>query len=249
MLNALRIAFSTLTLFPVSPKTWKETEVKASVAFYPLVGALLGGLLALLAQIHLSHDLKSLLLLLFWVIATAAFHLDGLSDCLDGFFGGANPEERKRIMKDPSIGAYGVTGILLALLFKYVLISHLLSGEESWRWLILIPLAARWAVTLACTVFKAPPGDKGLGSQVVGLSAPFFASATVFTLVLGFGLLKVPALEAILLAAALSLAAGFFSQSRIQGLTGDGMGATIELTEIGLLFLACLLPGKGFLSL
>jgi len=102
-------------------------------------------------------------------------------------------------------------------------------------------------VTLSCVVFKAPVGDKGLGSQVVGLPAPLFAASTVFTLAMGIALLKTPALEGFLLAAAVALMVGFFSQSRIGGLTGDGMGATIELTEMGLLFFTCLAITKGLL--
>jgi adenosylcobinamide-GDP ribazoletransferase len=248
-MKSLLIALSTLTLFPTSPKKWTEKELKQSVAFYPLVGALIGGLLALTGKISISHDLKALVLLSLWVVVTAAFHLDGLSDCLDGFFGGRMPQERRRIMKDPAIGAYGVTGIALDLLFKYILLARLLSDGESWKWLLLIPLAARWAVTLACTLFKAPKGDKGLGSKVVGLSAPWFAASTVLTLALGISLLKTSGLEAMLLAAALALGLGFFSNTRIGGLTGDGMGAIIESSEVALLLFACLAFTKGIFQL
>src|SRR5579883_1169557 len=168
MAKALLLALSTLTLLPVSPKEWKASDVKTSVVFYPLVGLLLGGLLALATQIHLAHELKAALLMFLWVVLTAAFHLDGLGDCCDGFFGGKSPEERRRIMKDPAVGSYGITGIVLALFFKYAFLSSVLSEGEAWKWFLLIPLAARWAVTLSCTIFKAPPGDHGLGSEVVG---------------------------------------------------------------------------------
>lgn len=247
MLNALRIAFSTLTLLPVSPRDWKDKDVRLSVAFYPLVGAALGGLLALFLKIHIAHDLKTLLVLLTWVLVTGAFHLDGLSDCLDGFFGGKNPEDRRRIMKEPTIGAYGVTGIVLTLLFKMALLGHLLSDGETWKFLILIPLAARWSVTLACTLFAAPPGNKGLGSQVVGLEGYCLAISTLVSLVGGWSLFQARSLEAFLVAGLVALGVGALSRSRIQGLTGDGMGAIIETAEVGLLFLACATLAKGFL--
>ena len=249
MLNALLLAFSTLTLLPVSPKDWKEGDVRLSVAFYPLVGAGLGGLLALLFKIHLAHDLKIILILLLWVLATAAFHLDGLSDCLDGFFGGKDPDDRRRIMKDPTIGAYGVTGIALTLTFKIMLLSHLLTEGDYWRPLILIPLAARWGVTLACTIFQAPPGDKGLGSQVIGLESSYFAASTILSLAGGWALLQAPSLEYFLAAGSVAVGVGFLSKSRIQGLTGDGMGAIIEISEVVLIFLACAILSKGFLGL
>ncbi len=246
MLSALRIAFSTLTVLPVSPKKWNPADVKASVAFYPLVGALLGGLLVLIAQIHLAHELKSILLLLLWVVGTAAFHLDGLADCCDGFFGGRTPKDRRRIMKDSATGAYGVTGIVLALLFKYGLLSTLLTGGDGWKWLLLIPLAARWSVTLACTVFKAPPGDKGLGSQVVGFPTSLFAVTSLLSLAVGIGILRLQGFAAFLIAGLIALAVGFLSQAKIKGLTGDGLGATIEISESCCLFFAALTLHGGF---
>lgn len=248
MLNALRLAFSTLTPLPVSPKNWKESDVRLSVAFYPVVGVALGGVLALLSRAHLLHELKAILLLLLWVLGTAAFHLDGLADCCDGFFGGKTPEDRRRIMKDSATGAYGVTAIGLALLFKYSLLSELASGEN-WKWLMLIPLAARWSVTLSCTLFKAPPGHSGLGSQVMGLSPTCFALSTLLSLAGGLSLLKLQALEVFVIAGLAALVVGFFSQSRIKGLTGDGLGATIELGELVCLFFAVLSVHDGFFQL
>ncbi|HJT23618.1 MAG TPA: adenosylcobinamide-GDP ribazoletransferase [bacterium] len=249
MLNALRMAFSTLTLLPVSPKTWKDAEVKASVAFYPLVGAFLGGLLALTTKIHLAHELKAALLMFLWVVVTAAFHLDGLGDCCDGFFGGKTPEDRRRIMKDPAVGSYGITGIVLALFFKYGFLSSVLNEGEAWKWFLLIPLAARWAVTLSCTVFKAPSGDQGLGSGVMGLPTPLFAVATLVSLAVGIALLKLQGLSAFLIAGLVALGVGFLSQNKIKGLTGDGLGATIELSEVACLFFAVYTFHNNFLQL
>lgn len=249
MLNALRIAFSTLTLLPVSPKEWKTSDIKNSVAFYPLVGAALGGIFALTTKIHLIHELKAALVLLLWVVLTAAFHLDGLGDCCDGFFGGKTPEDRRRIMKDPSVGSYGITGIVLALFFKYGFLSTVLSGDDSWKWFLLIPLGARWAVTLSCTLFKAPTGDQGLGSEVMGLSPAFFAATTLVSLAAGIALLKLQGLVVLLIAGIIALGVGFLSQSKIKGLTGDGLGATIELSEVACLTFAVLALHHDFLQL
>jgi adenosylcobinamide-GDP ribazoletransferase len=243
------IALSTLTLLPLSPKEWKEGEVKASVAFYPLVGALLGGLLAALSQVHLNHSLKDILLLLLWVIGTGAFHLDGLADSCDGFFGGQDPQDRRRIMKDPFIGAYGVTAIVLDLLFKFSLLSRLSADGEAWKWFLLIPLAARWGSTLSCTLFKSPHGDQGLGSQVIGLSPAVFAVSTLLSLAAGTWLLKLQGLEIFLATGLVAVGVGFLSQSKIKGVTGDGLGATIELSELSGLFLAVLTLSKGLFQL
>ena len=238
-MKPLLIALSTLTALPVPTGKWSNKDLKASVIFYPLAGAFIGGLLAVCSKILLSADLQALIILLIWVLITMAFHLDGLGDCLDGWLGGKNPAERQRIMKDAAMGVYGTTGIVLTLLFKYVLLVHLLSQGNAWAWLLAIPVAARWAVTLSCLTASAPLGDKGLGSYVLGLSFPAFALSTGLTLPV-FLILGWKWLGALTLSALISFIFSSWSKNRIGGLTGDGMGATIETIEVCLLFLACL---------
>jgi len=233
------IAFSTLTIFPIPTGRWSPTQLKNSVIFYPLVGAVIGGLLALVCKSPLSNDIQALLALLLWVVLTMAFHLDGLGDCLDGWFGGRTPKERRRIMKDAAMGVYGVTGIVLLVLFKYVLLEHLFTNENAWKWLIAIPAAARYAVVFSCMRSTSPSGNKGLGSKVTRLSFPAFCFSSLMTLGLFF-LLKWETFGVLAIAIILSVLISALSKNRIGGLTGDGMGATIEMTEVCLLFLACL---------
>jgi adenosylcobinamide-GDP ribazoletransferase len=247
-MNPLWIALSTLTLIPVSVADPKAADLKRSVIFYPLVGALLGFLLFLLHLLPIGHDLQALVILVAWVSLTGAFHLDGLGDCLDGWFGGRDPKERLRIMKTADLGTYGMTGIALTLIAKYVLLDHLLAQDHvdlltsqtrAGLWLIAIPAAARWAVCFACSIGKPLVGNKGLGSQVLGLSGTGLLLTTLMTLVLIFPL-KYAILAVFLIAAMISAGVSGFSRLRIGGLTGDGMGAMIELSEVGLLLFACL---------
>lgn len=86
-----------------------------------------------------------------------------------------------------------------------------------------------------------------MGSQVVGLEGYCFALSTLVSLVGGWSLFQARSLEAFLVAGLVALGVGALSRSRIQGLTGDGMGAMIELSETALLFLACATLSKGFL--
>jgi adenosylcobinamide-GDP ribazoletransferase len=248
-MKPLLIAISTLTLFPIPTGRGTPSQLRTSAAFFPVAGALIGGLLVFSKQLPFPHDLKALLVLLLWVLVTGAFHLDGLGDCLDGFFGGESPSERRSIMKGSSLGAYGVVGIVLILLFKYVVLSRFLSQPEAWKWLLFIPVAARWGVTLSCAFFQAPAGDSGLGSKVMGLTPGWFGFSTLATLVMGIALLKIQVFTVLLIAGFIAVAVGLFSRSRVKGLTGDGMGATIELSETILLFFACVALTKGFFDL
>jgi len=115
----------------------------------------------------------------------------------------------------------------------------LMSQGNVWQWLIAIPAAARYAVVISCFRSAPPPNDKGLGSKVLGLSVTAFSLSTLFTFLL-FLLLKWEIVWVLVLATLISMALTTLSKNRIGGLTGDGMGATIEITEVALLFLACL---------
>jgi adenosylcobinamide-GDP ribazoletransferase len=239
-MRSLFIAFSTLTILPIPVNKWTRSELKNSVAFYPLVGGILGILLALNTLWSIPTSLKSLFTLIFWIVFTLAFHLDGLADCLDGWLGGKTIKERYRIMKDPSIGVYGTVGITSIILTKYVLLNQLLFQAEAWRWLFVIPMAARWAVTCSCFFNPASPKNSGLASFFLGQSLLSFAISTFF-LSLGsiffFGWVMTWIL---ITSVAISFIINWLSHIRIGKLNGDGLGATIELTETCLLFLAYL---------
>jgi adenosylcobinamide-GDP ribazoletransferase len=238
-MNSLYVAFSTLTLLPVPAALPSPKDLKQSVLWYPLVGAVIGFGLWGIYLIPISPDLETLLALLFWVGITGAFHLDGLGDCLDGFFGGQIPKERQRIMKAADLGTYGMVGIALTLIAKFVLLNHLMGQNKAHLWLVAIPIAARWAVALSCLISKAPKGNRGLGSFVMGIGPIQFLFATLFVLI-GCAALQWPALGVLLIASGISILVSRLSTIKIGGLTGDGLGATIELTEVALLFFACL---------
>lgn len=238
-MKSLFLALSTLTCLPIPKGKTTLSQLKNSVIFYPIAGLFIGSLLALVSKVPLSTNLQALLALVSWVLLTLAFHLDGLGDCLDGWFGGKNTKERRRIMKDSALGVYGVTGIALVLIFKYVLLEHLFTKNDAWCWLIAIPAAARFSVVLACLIASPPKGDKGLGSQVMGLSFPSFMVSALLLLPLAF-LIKWQFTWILILALGVSFLIVRLSKNRIGGLTGDGMGTMIEVSEVCLLFLACL---------
>jgi adenosylcobinamide-GDP ribazoletransferase len=61
------------------------------------------------------------------LLATGAFHEDGLADSVDGFGGGWTREDVLRIMKDSRIGSYGAIGIGLVLLAKFEALANLVA--------------------------------------------------------------------------------------------------------------------------
>ncbi len=237
------IALSTLTPFPAPVKNWTPKDLRTSLVFYPPIGAALGFLLFLHHLWPVPVSVQALFALLTWVLLTFSFHLDGLADCLDGWLGGRTPAQKFKIMKDPAIGTYGTVGVFLLLISKYVFLQLLFLKPAAWPWFPLIPMMARWSVGLAC--FLHPPRSKykGLASALFGLRPPFFIVSCLF-IIPGFFWRPGPALAALIFTIGFNFIWTFLSRRQIGEVTGDGLGALIELTETGLLALA----GLGLLN-
>lgn len=240
-------AWHFLTAIPLSRAHHVPTapELAASMAWYPAIGLLLGGGLALadflLSQVFAATVVNALMIVLL-VLLTRGLHQDGLADTLDGLAGGRTPAERLPIMRDPRIGAIGATGLFLSLILRY---AGLLALPPSLRLpaLLCMPALGRWAMV---TVAWLSPYARAEG----GLAAPFQAhlswhhvlmstSIAVPALVLGFGLPQ--AVMVLAAGIALVLTSWVGCRTWFGGITGDTLGATNELVEILFLLLLPLL--------
>ena len=139
MIHDIRAAFSFLTIVPLGAAD-DERKPGWSFAWYPLVGAAIGALLAsVAAYAPVGRDLNALLVLLVWVVISGGLHLDGFGDSCDGLMATRNPEERLAIMRDPRAGNWAVIGLVLLLLAKWLAIREL---DAEW---LLLP-AALWTL-------------------------------------------------------------------------------------------------------
>lgn len=231
--EALGGAFAFLTVLPARHL---RDEPGRIFAYFPIVGLVIGLLLAALgANEALSPGVRALTVLVGWIVITGGLHLDGLGDFCDGVLSPNTPERRLEIMKDPRTGMFGVVGLVLALLAKWVLIQDVTPFL-----LIVPPVLARWAMTLAAYAF--PYGrEKGLGGYFrYGLTQHDVLVATfqaVIFILPAFLLFGSGVVLALVLTPILVLVLGHWTASRLGGgLTGDVYGALCELTEIICLF-------------
>jgi adenosylcobinamide-GDP ribazoletransferase len=226
----------------------------SAAPFFPMIGLLLGALLAGLALGGQVFGLTAgpgapalaIALLSLWVWSTGALHLDGLADCADAWVGGLGSRERTlAILKDPHIGAMGVVALVLVLLAKLTALMVLLDLGGSSLWALLwVPVLARAQILwLALTTPAARP--EGLGA-VLGAHLPRAAAwlaagvATAASLVAAAAYSPATAMAA---AAASGLGLLAWRRSlleRLGGYTGDGVGALVELSETLLLMAAAL---------
>jgi adenosylcobinamide-GDP ribazoletransferase len=227
-----------LTIVPVPGRglTGNGALGRAAV-WFPVVGLGLGLALAAADRalgLLFPPLLSALLVLTLWKLLTGGIHLDGLADCLDGL-AGTGPAHSLSIMKDSRVGVFGVIGLILFLLLALIALAELPPALR-WRALLLAPMAGRFTPVVLASFHAAATPERGYGSEFirsVKLSAVALNSAVVPA---AAGFILWPwglAAVAIGLAAAWLWAA--FLSKRLEGLTGDVLGAGVELAELAVL--------------
>jgi adenosylcobinamide-GDP ribazoletransferase len=229
--RGLLVAIGFLTRIPVPTRVFGGSRAQAaSLAWYPAVGVLLGTLLGGLAWSlqALPPLLSAAIVLAAWVVLTGALHLDGLADSADAWVGGLGDRDRTlAIMKDPRCGPVGVVALVLVLLLKFAALSSLPASD--WHLLVLAPLLARTALTVA---FVSTPYLRvgGLGAALVAAPRAGCAMALLLGLALAcaFGWRGGFAVAA---AATVFVLWRRACMRRLGGITGDTAGALTEMIE------------------
>lgn len=232
------IALQFLTVLPIELKTIPTAQQNGqAILFYPLVGLIIGGILfiftCLLAKLPIV--LLASIILTLWIWLTGGLHLDGLADTADAWVGGFGDKQRTlQIMKDPSCGPIGVLSLVIICLLKFVLIYVLIEQHQT-LFLILVPIVGR-VVPSILFLTTSYVREKGLGRSLTD-HLPKIASWIITGFVLLLPLYwELQGLIAII---------GFLSSlvylrhlfiKRIGGITGDTVGAAIEISETVLLF-------------
>ena len=231
------IALQFLTVLPIELKQIPTVKQNGqSVLFYPLVGLLIGltlfGLSILLVKLPII--LVATIILVIWIWLTGGLHLDGLADTADAWVGGFGDRERTlKIMKDPSCGPIGVLSLVIVCLLKFSAL-YVLLQQQLCAFLILIPMLGR-SVPLFLFLTTRYVRENGLGRSMTD-SIPKIVGWMVFVITLAllcaFKLIGLVTLISFLLIL-VSLRILFIK--RIGGITGDTVGAAIELSEMGLI--------------
>lgn len=209
--------------------------------YAPLVGVLLGGLLALgdwgLGVLGLPLLNRSLLVVLGGVWLTGGLHLDGAMDTADGL-AVADPQRRLAVMADSHSGAFGVMGAIALILLKTVALSAL----PTLRWAILLGVLgwARWAQVWAVVRYPYLKAEgKGAIHRATMRGWPDLVPGLLVLLGLSVGLVMTNHLHGGLglglLGPLLGINVALWFNQRLGGQTGDSYGAIVEWSEAGLL--------------
>lgn len=233
-------AMSILTVFPLNRHTAaSDEELARSTLFFPVVGFIIGFLLMAATQ-WLSPMLPpgplAAVLLAMSMLLTGGLHLDGLADLCDGLAAGGDRERILSVMKDSRIGAFGVMGVVIILLFKYSLFHEVI--RQGWvRSFLLMGVLSRWAMVLAAFSGRYARAE-GTARPFIGrIGWPWFIGSTAITVGFAWMMLKGPGLLALLSVVLFVLSFLYYLQWKIGGLTGDALGALNEVIEVLVLLL------------
>ncbi|ABI76624.1 cobalamin 5'-phosphate synthase [Hyphomonas neptunium ATCC 15444] len=234
----LAIQFLTRIRLPFEPG-YTPARMAMTPAYYPLVGAMIGGMCAgvfWLAALGLPGPVSVVLALGAGLLLTGAFHEDGLADTFDGIGGGLTREQALTIMKDSRIGTYGTAALAGILLLKAAVLSFLPGS------LIVMAFVAGHALSRLSAVMVIVTSryvrDEGTGKPVAqGLSGGGLAIACLTgALILGLWPLVQPfpavfyGLGGVIAGHALMR---LFFERKLGGYTGDTLGAVQQVSEAG----------------
>jgi adenosylcobinamide-GDP ribazoletransferase len=228
------------TLLTRIPVGWPDDAAPPNTArsywAFPLIGIGVAAIPAVIAAILLNFGVPALaaatLMILGTILITGGLHQDGLADLGDSL-GGDNPEQRLRIMHDPAIGSYGILALVTVIIIDVACLAAI--GTQSpiamMQTMIGVAAVSRGMVVLQRSQ-HTPPNDDGVAAKtgapdqqivLIGLLLAFLA-----------GVIFMPTFAAIAsfaIGLIVTLFLGRFLKTWIDGVNGDGLGATQQISE------------------
>lgn len=251
-LSGWRLAVGTLTVLPVRPPGVIDRAVAgramlvAPLAVLPLA-VVAGGLGWLAGRTGWPGVLSGVVVVAVLALGTRALHLDGLADTVDGLGSGREAARALEIMRRGDVGPMGVVALVLILAAQSVAASALTATWRDAVLLVVLIAASRSALVIGCRAGVPAARASGLGSAVAGSVAPVAAAAAgalTALVVVGGVLLAGRSWWAALVAIAATAAVAFWvvglATRRLGGITGDVLGAVVEVALTALLLSATL---------
>ncbi len=233
-IKPLVAALQFLTIIPI-PITVSKVDMERSLPWFPLAG-LVTGSMAAAAFVHahlfgLPPMMAGLVGVLVLSASNGFFHLDGIADTADGFLSSRPKARILEIMRDSRIGTMGVVGLFFILGLKWSGLAAMVPGV-GWRALVIAAVVARCAQVFTLTMMPYARKEGGLASVFLKTHIPaHMAMVFVSGLLLSAILAGVPGIFAVLASIAAAVAFNFWCLKKIDGMTGDTVGALTEIVE------------------
>ena len=243
----LLIQFMTRLYVPLKVE-YSEEKLAKGIKYFPLIGYFIGLIIFVIVNILNKYvDNKyiiSLLIILLELKLVGLIHVDGLADSFDGLFSYRDKDKILEIMKDSRVGTNGVVILIFYYLAKLILIAEIISHGDM-RCLIVYPIIARMSTSVNAG-FGVYARDKGMSTGIIGMNK---AKDGIFSMILTLILTILVYYNSGMLKGIAMLIIGilfifYFRQvvyKKIDGITGDTMGASLEMTGLIVLLVGAII--------
>ena len=237
-----------MTRIPIPLKiNYSEKKLGKSIKFFPLIGLIIGLILYFanflitiyFKNIFYNKTIIAIFLIILEILIIGIIHIDGLADTFDGLFSYAKKEKMLEIMKDSRIGTNGTVILILYFITKTVLTSEIIMINP--KYLIICPIIARLSTPVNAGLSNYAR-KSGMSNAIIsenGIFEVIFSLA--LSIILVFYIIGIKGIVAIFIAFIFIIIFMLNVRKKIDGITGDTMGACLELTSILVLFLGIIL--------
>lgn len=233
-----------MTRIPIPIKVdYSEKKLGKSIKFFPLVGLIIGLILycmhfliaTYLKNILYSKTIVAIFLITVEIMTVGIIHIDGLGDTFDGLFSYAKRERMLEIMKDSRIGTNGAVVLILYFIAKIALISEIIVINP--KYLIIFPIIARLSTSTNAGLTDYAR-KSGMSNAIISENGIFeVIFSLILTNILVFFIIGSKGSVTVFVALLFIILFMLNVRKKIGGITGDTMGASLELTSILVLFL------------
>ncbi|MGM9530954.1 adenosylcobinamide-GDP ribazoletransferase [Intestinibacter sp.] len=233
-----------LTRIPIRIETGFDEEFHKSIVYFPLVGFVIGLITYVFGWFSLAifdSFVSAIVITLIEVLTTGGLHIDGLGDTFDALYSNRDKERILEIMKDSRLGTNSLLAIMFLILLKIGFINCLIQNDLLWI-VIFMPVVARIGAVIM-TYKTVTPRAKGMGNLFIGkgtmnmiITSVVYSSALIVVfaklIFLQRNTIIMVALSSILFIIVFALLFKNHVYKKIDGITGDILGCTIELGEV-----------------
>lgn len=233
-----------MTRIPIKANVGFDEEFHKSIVYFPLVGFVIGLISFFIGSLAIrifNPFITSILIVAGEVILTGGLHIDGLGDTFDAIYSNRDKERMLEIMKDSRLGTNSLLAILFLVLIKIGLLNSAINSNLMCL-IIFMPMISRLGVIVM--LYKTvTPRKVGMGNIFIGKATLcMFITAIVYTIVIIVAISKFIFLSTnlniikLLISIVVVMIFDYLFKKhiykKIDGVTGDILGCTIELGEL-----------------
>lgn len=237
-----------MTRIPITMNIeYSEEKLGKGIKYFPIIGYIIGIIIFLFGVVlnkYIENKyIVALLLILVELKLVGLIHVDGLADSFDGLFSYRDKDKILEIMKDSRVGTNGVVILIFYYLAKLILIAEIISRGDV-RCLIVYPIIARMSTSVNAG-FGVYARNNGMSTGIIGMNKVkdgiFSIILTIFLVIIIYSNNIFKGLEMLIAGILFIFYFRHIVYKKIGGITGDTMGASLEITGLIVLLIGAII--------